>query len=88
MRKIYTWKSEYLMEYGRGHILVVAESTEEAREKGMQAFNAFDRENWSWNYLENDDEDQSDIERRRKLLKQDIEVEPGTKDVCFIMGSY
>ncbi len=87
MRQIYEWKSEYLKQYGKGHIIVLATNIEEAREKAMQSFDAFDREGWSHNYLENDEEDQNDIKNRKKLLKQDIKVDPEIKGVCFIMGS-
>ena len=84
----YKWISEYLKRYGRGHIIVNANSVEEAREKALNAFEAHDMEENSHNYLlETDEFDKEEISLRKQTFLSDISVEPEMIEVSFILGS-
>jgi hypothetical protein len=85
---MYSWKSTYLEEYARGHIIVEANSVEEARQKALESFDEYDREESPWNYGEYQDEESKQyILERYEVFKEDISVDPEISDVIFIRGS-
>jgi alcohol dehydrogenase YqhD (iron-dependent ADH family) len=85
---MYSWESTYLEEYAQGHIIVEANSVEEARQKALESFDEYDRDFFEWEYEEDQDEyDKQSILKRHKEFKEDISVEPEISEVIFIRGS-
>ncbi len=93
MQQIYVWHSDYLKNYAPGHVIAMAASADEAREKIMAGFETHDRERyeWDWTDIDNNWDDDGDtaarIESRRALLRDDIAGEPRIVETLFVSGS-
>jgi alkanesulfonate monooxygenase SsuD/methylene tetrahydromethanopterin reductase-like flavin-dependent oxidoreductase (luciferase family) len=85
---LYHWSSTYLQNYGPGHVIVAADSPEEARQRALAQFDAFDRERHGWMYGPDDVyDDPEEIAARRRVFEADLAKEPEVRDVLFVGGS-
>lgn len=74
---LYSWRSNYLSQVGSGHLIAAAETPNDARELLIARFNAYDRENYEWDYGPGADEDAlDDIRERWRLFEADLRHEP------------
>lgn len=88
---LYRWRSSALKNYGDGHIIVLAGSPEEAREKARVAFQAWLRANREWLFHvvtgEVNEWDRDDVAEYLTKLETDLSGEPETSEVFLIAGS-
>jgi hypothetical protein len=83
--KLFRWHSNALKNYGKGHIIVMAENVKDARNKALLFIvNVLLDPNGDYNYL---DEEQI-IEKKNEFVK-DIDAEPEivNDEVVLISGS-
>ncbi len=73
---LHYWRSsEWLKRYGSGHIIVMADNVEDARQKVRNSFMSWVVDNHSW--LDWDDKDDwEEIEKMRALMEADISAIP------------
>lgn len=76
---IYVWKSNMLMRWALGHILVAAEGIEEARAKAYIDGEKYIRCEWDY--------DDETIAEKLGQLKDDLRGVPETHETLFLKGS-
>lgn len=86
--KLFRWSSEYLKNYRNGDILVMASSSDDARQLAMEEFHRYDRKRYEYDYFEGFGGDE-DIAARLAVFQKDIEKEPEVIEppVLFLTGS-
>ncbi len=89
--QMYRWLSEYLKNYGYGHIVVCANSVEEARALARAGYEKHSRERYDYHYFDDaplDEDSQETLDEHRRKFEADIAAEP---EICpnylFIAGS-
>ncbi len=88
---LHQWRSSALKNYGDGHIIVLAASPDEAREKARVAFQEWLRANREWLFDvatgEVHEWDRDDVAEYMTKFEADIAAEPQIRDTILIAGS-
>jgi hypothetical protein len=87
---LYRWKSEYLENYRRGDIIVMAESVSDAREAALRKFESEPKENVDELFYDDEVQEKAEYtERQKAKFEADISTEPIVIEggVLFIEGS-
>ena len=89
---LFRWESVLLKQYGKGHLITIAENPEKARDKLRAEFDAWAKENreWAWQDAHatwGGEPDTTDLDELRAKFEADIAVEPTMHETLWINGS-
>ena len=87
---MYGWDSEVLGQYGKGTILVLAESVGQAREKAYEAFLGYLQREHFYRFREDGSTDEDEavwLTDQYYALERDLAAKPEVLGVAFIQGS-
>lgn len=88
---LYYWRSRALANYARGHVAVMAESVEEARDKVQKALVGYFQSTHGWRFYADgtpvDSDDREWLDQMRARLSDDLAAEPTIGDVVLVEGS-
>jgi len=91
--KMFIWSSKLLEAYGQGTIAVLANTVEEARRNVLDDYSPLEEDSvWEDMYLQSlkwsyDDDLEIEMQKKREVLKEDIQEEPIISDLLVIKGS-